>query len=227
MATEKILALGHRGTRIHAPENTLEAFDACLAHGCDGFELDARCTSDGQIVVVHDADVNGIDVETSTCQQLQTVSTLPIPLLRDVMARYQDRAFINIEMKTAGMGREIAEMVGEFPNPKGVLVSSFLPHAIREFHDAAPQLDAGYICRDPELLPYWKELPITNLVLFGFLVTEELLNNAHAAEKQVWIWTLNTEKEIRYAMELGVDGIISDDSRLLGEIIPSNLKRQD
>ena len=219
-----ILALGHRGTRIHAPENTVEAFDLCLVHGCDGFELDVRCTGDGQIVVVHDADLAKIDVAAATYQQLQTVSTHPIPLLRDVLRRYQNHTYINIEMKTAGMGKDIAAMVNEFSNANGVLVSSFLPEAICEFHEVAPEVATGYICREPELLSLWKELPITHLVLFSLLVTAGFVHEARIAEKQVWIWTLNSEKEIRFAMELGVDGIISDDSQLLGQILAPKSK---
>jgi len=216
------LRLGHRGTRIHAPENTMAAFDVCLAHGCVGFELDVRRTMDGQIVVVHDPDLHGIVIADSTLQQLQNVIMHPIPLLRDVLRRYQNRAFINIEMKTEGMGADIASMVREFPNNNGVVASSFLPDAIYEFHDAALNVAVGYICREPELLPLWRELPITHLVSFSLLVTPDLLDEVRAANKQLWIWTLNTEKEIRYAMELGVDGIISDDSRLLGQILSLN-----
>ncbi len=226
MTPEKILALGHRGTRLHAPENTVEAFDVCLAHGCAGFELDVRRTGDGQIVVVHDADVRGVVIADSTLQQLQEASAHPIPLLWDVLQRYQGRAYINIEMKTTGMGAEIAAMVRKFPNPNAVLVSSFLPEAIREFHNAAPKGATGYICRGPELLPVWKDLPATHLVLFSLLVTPSVLREARAAGKQLWVWTLNTETEIRYAMELGVDGIISDDSRLLGQLLAPKSKRQ-
>src|SRR5512138_390835 len=47
----------HRGASAHAPENTLAAFRLALEHGADGIELDAKLTSDGQVVVIHDQTV--------------------------------------------------------------------------------------------------------------------------------------------------------------------------
>ncbi len=40
----KPLLLGHRGAKSYAPENTIEAFELALQHGCDGFEFDVRLT---------------------------------------------------------------------------------------------------------------------------------------------------------------------------------------
>jgi len=214
----KPLLLGHRGTRIHAPENTLAAFDLCLAHGCDGFELDVRRTQDRQIVVVHDADVSGREVASSTFAELQSVSTHPLPLLSEVLPRYAATAFINIEMKVEGMEADIASLLLQYPPTKGVVISSFLSPAIREFQAIAPDVPCGFICRDPELLRQWKTLPVSHLVLIGTLVSEELVNEIHQQRKQLWIWTLNTSDECRCAFSLGVDGIISDDSFLLGSL---------
>lgn len=45
---------GHRGARGLVVESTLASFDAALAAGVTGIELDARLTADGQVVVWHD-----------------------------------------------------------------------------------------------------------------------------------------------------------------------------
>jgi len=49
----KIL-LGHRGTRIMAPENTVPAFDFALQHGAHALETDVRLSRDGHVIVTHD-----------------------------------------------------------------------------------------------------------------------------------------------------------------------------
>ena len=49
---------GHRGTRGHAPENTLAAFERALTIGVDTLEMDAAVTSDGVVVVSHDPALN-------------------------------------------------------------------------------------------------------------------------------------------------------------------------
>ena len=48
---------GHRGLLLNAPENTLAAFEACLALRV-GFEFDVDRTSDGALVCMHDSTVN-------------------------------------------------------------------------------------------------------------------------------------------------------------------------
>lgn len=44
----------HRGMVQNAPENTLEAFSAAIAYGCEGIELDLRLSKDGEVIVAHD-----------------------------------------------------------------------------------------------------------------------------------------------------------------------------
>ncbi len=49
------LTLAHRGASVAAPENTLAAVRAAAAQGADMVEVDVRRTSDGALVLVHDA----------------------------------------------------------------------------------------------------------------------------------------------------------------------------
>jgi glycerophosphoryl diester phosphodiesterase len=49
---------GHRGARGLAPENTLPAFARALSVGVATLELDTGVTSDGVVVVAHDASLN-------------------------------------------------------------------------------------------------------------------------------------------------------------------------
>jgi glycerophosphoryl diester phosphodiesterase len=58
----------HRGARIAAPENTLPAFQAALDMHADGVELDVHCSKDGQLMVIHD-----FDVDATTDEQQQRV----------------------------------------------------------------------------------------------------------------------------------------------------------
>ena len=53
-AEAKLILIGHRGASITAPENTLAAFNRAKAFA-DFVEFDVRSTSDGHLVVIHDA----------------------------------------------------------------------------------------------------------------------------------------------------------------------------
>lgn len=47
--------IGHRGCMVHAPENTLAAFETAWAEGADGIECDVHLTLDSKVVVHHDS----------------------------------------------------------------------------------------------------------------------------------------------------------------------------
>lgn len=48
------MRFAHRGLVQHAPENTIDAFQAAVEYGCEGIELDVRLSKDGVAIVVHD-----------------------------------------------------------------------------------------------------------------------------------------------------------------------------
>jgi len=51
---------GHRGASGEAPENTRVAFELALTQGAAFLEMDCHATSDGEIVILHDADVERV-----------------------------------------------------------------------------------------------------------------------------------------------------------------------
>jgi glycerophosphoryl diester phosphodiesterase len=57
-AADRIAVIAHRGEHRAHPENTLPAFQAAIDAGADFFELDVRTTSDGRLVLMHDARVD-------------------------------------------------------------------------------------------------------------------------------------------------------------------------
>lgn len=50
--------ISHRGANLHAPQNTLPAFEKSLEIGVDGFETDIHVTIDGVPVVCHNYDID-------------------------------------------------------------------------------------------------------------------------------------------------------------------------
>jgi glycerophosphoryl diester phosphodiesterase len=66
------LLLGHRGARHYAPENTLDAFDLALAHGCDGFEFDVRMSADHHPIIVHDPNLRDVVIADFTAERCMT-----------------------------------------------------------------------------------------------------------------------------------------------------------
>ena len=204
---------------MYAPENTIPAFDLALEHGVDGFEFDVRCTRARESIVCHDASFNRLAVRKHTLDQIR-VSCSPgnnPPCLEDVLERYSGAAFLNIEIKVRGMEQAVFQAIRRFPPRRGYFISSFLPSVVRKLHALDKTLVLGAVSKTYWHLRRWKSLPVEYVVPHYNLLTPKLIETLHAAGKTVITWTVNHPLQMRRAAEMGVDGIISDDTRLLAE----------
>ena len=56
--TERPLVIAHRGSAGHVPEESLASFVDAYYGGADFIEMDLQITSDGYLVIQHDASLN-------------------------------------------------------------------------------------------------------------------------------------------------------------------------
>ncbi|HXM61926.1 MAG TPA: glycerophosphodiester phosphodiesterase [Terriglobales bacterium] len=210
--SDRPLLLGHRGARASTsiPENTPASFDFALEHGCDGFEFDVRLAGGGCCVVCHDPTVDGITVSRADANQLTH-----LPLLDDVLQRYAQRAFLDIELKVAGLESKILNSLREYRMEQDYVVSSFLPEVVMELKTRSQKIQAGIICDKPEQLACWRETNAEYAIPHHSLVTLKLVKEVHDAGRKLLTWTVNDQKQMLRLADWGVDGIISDDSQLL------------
>jgi glycerophosphoryl diester phosphodiesterase len=208
--------IGHRGARaVHAiPENTLASFDRALADGCDGFEFDVRLTADGVAVVCHDPHSAGIDIAQARAEQL-----LALPRLEEVLARYHEGAFLDIELKVGGLETMVAAMLRKFSPQRGFVISSFVPEVLQQMHAQDTALPLGLICETRAEMSRWKELPVEYVIPHHKLVDPEGITMIKDAGKGILVWTVNDAKGMLRFAQAGVDGIISDDTDLLARTL--------
>ena len=207
------LLIGHRGARStkSIAENTFASFDQALADGCDGFEFDVRLTVDGQAVVVHDQQSRGVEIERSTAEQLSW-----LPLLEEVLTRYRDSAFLDIELKVPGLEAMILKLLRKCPPSRGFVVSSFLPEILRSVRGKSTVVPLGLICETKPQLGEWRQSPVEYVIPHHRLASTELIRELREAGKKIIVWTVNDSVSMRRFEDEGVDGIISDDTKLLG-----------
>ena len=208
------LLLGHRGARASTfvPENTPASFDRALEHGCHGFEFDVRLTGCGRFVVCHDPTVDSIIVSKAAANQLTH-----LPLLEDVLQSYSQRAFLDIELKVAGMESKILGLLREYRMEERYVVSSFLSDVVRELKTRSSKIQAGIICDKPKQLACWRETNADYVIPHHSLVTLKLVKEVHSAGQKLLTWTVNDRKTMLRLADWGVDGIISDDTELLAQ----------
>jgi glycerophosphoryl diester phosphodiesterase len=247
MPEPRPLLLGHRGACLDAPENTFPAFDLSLAHGCDGFELDLRLSSDSVPLVCHDRDFRGLPVSATSYTCLNRIPApaaletphaaaagagaaaasvcaapapeLDLPTLDGVLGRYSSRAYLDLELKVPGMERAMVEALLRYPPQRGYRVSSFLPGVLLRLAQLDAALPLVLVCETPEQLELWPRLPLSGLSVHLRLFSPALAGELHAAGKQVFVWTVNSASEMRACARADVDGIISDDTSLLVETL--------
>lgn len=114
-AFRRVMACGHRGAPLHAPENTIPSFQHAVGMGADIIELDARYTRDGQWVVFHDSSVDRLTGQKGAIEQmtLEEVKSLRINLsrfadhrdlriltLKEALEFLKERAITYIDHKT-------------------------------------------------------------------------------------------------------------------------------
>jgi glycerophosphoryl diester phosphodiesterase len=209
------LLLGHRGARANKsiPENTLASFDQALADGCDGFEFDVRLTGDGEAVICHDPKAEGIEISRATAKQLSR-----LPRLHDVLQRYRD-SFLDIELKVKGLERITLDLFLRRKPRREFVVSSFVPGVLKSLHAEDATIPLGLICEFENQLRLWSELPVQYVILHHALVESELVRKVKGTGKKVMVWTVNDPADMRRLRDQGVDGIISDDTKLLNRTL--------
>jgi glycerophosphoryl diester phosphodiesterase len=209
------LLLGHRGARASRkiPENTLASFELCLQHGCDGFEFDVRRSADGQAVICHDATVGGMEIANTASK------TLPSPTLEDVLRQFAHRAFLDVELKVAGLEVQTVGALREHSPQKGYVVCSFIPEVLTSIHDLDPAIPLGFLGETRDQLRGWRETPAEWVIPQFNLADRELVELVHGAGKKIMVWTVNRAERMREFAEWGVDAIITDETERIAEIV--------
>src|SRR4051812_10380840 len=103
----RVELIGHRGAPREFPENSVLAFQRAFERGAAAVELDVHATSDGVVVVHHDATVKrganvyaGRSIAELTLEQLHGVELdhgVGIPTLREVLAIVPRAARVYVE----------------------------------------------------------------------------------------------------------------------------------
>ena len=200
------LLLGHRGARAEKsiPENTPASFDLALAQGCDGFEFDVRLSADGHAVICHDASIH--DLEIAKC----SAEKLALPLLQEILTRYQGRAFLDIELKVSGLERITADLLRDHAPDRGYVVSSFLPGVLQTLHKIDATIPLGLICETRDQFRLWPTLPVVYVIPHYRLVQQSVVAKIKTASKKIFVWTVNVPSDMKRVSAWGVNGLISD-----------------
>lgn len=218
----KIIA--HRGGAGLGPENTLSCIEKGL--GCKHtsmIEIDVHLTKDGQVVVMHDPDVDRMtngsgkieDMTLAELKALQVQDAERIPTLEEVLNLIGDRADVLLEIKRPddrddGLEKACLDIIKAAGAYGRVTVQSFNDIVLDRFHrmDPAIRLEKLLFVRPFNLRKIAKQKHIRSYNIYRRgLVTPRFVSRMHALGKEVKVWTLQSPEQY-HARNL--DGIITD-----------------
>lgn len=227
----------HRGSSRTAPENTLAAMEAAIDELADSAELDVQLTSDGVVVLGHDASlkrVAGVNraIGSMTLAELANLDVGSwfsaeyagerIPTLEEVLELCKGKLELNIELKNIGKNSDLPHKVVELIRDHGMeeqcVITSTSLNYLKDVKEQDPQIQTGYII-SAAYGNFYSNEAVDFISVRSSFVDTRLVENVHEQGKGVYAWTVNTKSEMERLAMLGVDGIITDQPVLAREII--------
>lgn len=244
-----VLAFAHRGGSyspgLEGLENTLHAFRHAVDLGYRYLETDVHLTSDGVLLAFHDAVLDRVTDRTGSVAELTLAQVREariaghhqVPTLAELFDAFPEVTF-NIDLKAPGTPPALATFLRERAAADRVIVGSFGIGRIREFRrltrgrvpTSAHPLEVIVFLLSPGgrlarrltgghftafQVPHRHRVLGRRITVVG----RGFVRRAHAAGKQVHVWTIDDPAEMRELIGLGVDGLMTDRTDLLKQVL--------
>jgi glycerophosphoryl diester phosphodiesterase len=245
----ELTIVAHRGGGGTAPENTLAAFRRTIENGiADAVEFDIQRSSDGELMVFHDADLRRTtnvrsvfpdraeapfgDFTAAELGALDCGSWFysdafagePMPTLAETLEEIGGRVGIHLELKHPhrypGIEEDLASVLREhrLVGWEGLSVVSFEPDSLRRFHRILPEVRLGAAIRSTAEL---EEPGIRDIVASVGIVPQYTVAELRIVEEYglaVSVGTPNSPRRMRETLADGIRTITSDYPEVLSRI---------
>lgn len=226
-------SIAHRGGSLFTPENTLAAFAYSVGKS-DLVEFDVRVSSDGELVVMHDATVDRTTdgsgpVNAFTLAQLKTLDAgswfsaafagESVPTLVEAVQSMLPLATPLIEHK-AGAAQSYVDALQAMDATSKVILQSFDWDFLRDVHTLDPTIPLaalGSSVLTSNIVANVQTRGVGTIAWNKDNVTVTQVDLVHVAGMDLFVWTVNGPA-VQSFVGLGVGGVISDDPALVRNI---------
>ncbi|MCC3868982.1 glycerophosphodiester phosphodiesterase [Terrisporobacter mayombei] len=236
----------HRGASGDYPENTMLAFSKALSIGVDGIELDVHKSKDGQLVVIHDEDVQrtfkgkGLikdytldEIKSFMCRKFEFIENedCKIPTLKEVFELIKNENIIlNIEAKTDlihyDLEQDLLNLIKEYCVEDKIFISAFNHKCLNILQNLDNRFKYGALYEyekdyapEANVVEHAKKLNVYSINISKQLVSKEIVDLAHKNNMKVFVYTINKPNAMRKMIKFNVDGVFSDYPDLMNEIL--------
>ena len=235
--TTSFQPIAHRGGAREAQENSLQAFHHAASLGYRYMETDMQVSADGEIYLFHDDRLervsNGVgvfsDYKAAEIDKFRLHNGEPIPRLADALAELP-KAIFNIDIKRANGTRPLAEFLSTHPEAERVIEASFHKERLsllKELVDRPVQVTAvqsdviklklmgwGLPLSKPDVVA--AQVPLTH---YGLpVITSSMVSICKKLDIKLHVWTIDDADVMRWLIDKGVDGVMTDKPSLLREV---------
>jgi len=219
--------IGHRGIGGLAPENTLPSFELAGKLGLWGTECDARTTSDGSWIILHDDTVDRMTNGTGKIKNLslKMVQSLNINSGKDI-AKYKGIKILKlqdylltckkwgivpiIDMKPADNFQyydKFMNIVKKYGNIEKTVVISTSDISLSELRKRNTYLTLGFLCTDitESNISFVKSLGNAFINSSSHNITKNEVTLCHKNNIKVGAWTVDNRVLASSLIEKGVD----------------------
>jgi len=239
-----MMIIAHRGASGSAPENTMVAFRRAIELGADWLELDVCASRDGEVVVFHDDKLdrttNGKGrVRDHTLAELKRFDAgssfdsgfagEKIPSLKEVITLARtNRVGLLVEMKAGShLGHGFEQKVTTQLAGQEMLGNSFMMSfdhaAVGRAKRIQPRVRTLLIVGRPmgarKLVKTIRAHDANGVTMNASHVSRSLVHSLQAEGLLVLVWTVNTVRQMRKFMGLGVDGITTNFPKRLAQLV--------
>ncbi|GGL54140.1 glycerophosphodiester phosphodiesterase [Planomonospora parontospora] len=230
------LAFAHRGGASENRENTHAAFARAVELGYTYLETDAHATVDGVLLAFHDHTLDRVTdrrgriaaLPYRVVREARIGGVDEIPLMEDLLGSWPEARF-NIDVKESTAIAPLAEVVRRTNAYDRICLTSFSderllraraaigrdvcsslgPRGVATLRAAASTAAYGrLLSRLARAGVPCAQVPV------GFrglrVTTPSLVRTAHALGMQLHVWTVNDPLEMERLLDLGVDGVMTD-----------------
>lgn len=228
------IAFAHRGASPDGLENTLAAVEQVVGLGFTYLETDVRVSADGVPLLLHDPTLNRTTDRSGAVARLPWAQIAkarvggrePVARLADLFDAYPQLR-INIDVKTPAAIEPLVRAIQDARALDRVCLGSFSDRSLAAVRERlGPELCTSLGPREVLALKRGRlrETPagcaqVPPRVGPIPVLDRRLLDRAHDRGLDVHAWTINDPAEMRRLLDLGVDGIMTDDAPALLRVL--------
>ena len=224
------LVISHRGvSNSNGVQNTIQSLEKTAQLKPDLIEMDIQETKDGQFVMMHDANLRGLaglnkTPQDLTLEELQQIDihengyTTKISSFDDYLNRANElHQKLLIEIKTSH--KDSPKMMDHFLEKYAAKIKVY-GHQMQSLDYHVVEKVTQYDKDIPIyfILPYNSVFPRTNATGYTMeysTLDEYFVTKLWNTEQKLYVWTINSSESFDKSFRLGVNGMITDNLKMI------------